>query len=143
MKTSATSTAVSPAPNTIVRLALDKTNKSAQAKLVLVRQLYAMAPSSNAPEARGAGAEAGDAAQYNKIARRKISLAPFAQPQPHLNHAQESSMLRRTPLLLAAGLAFGAMQAQAANPQVDLDTSAGKIRIELYRTPRRRRSRTF
>ena len=41
-------------------------------------------------------------------------------------------MLRRTSLLLVAGLAFGAAQAQAANPQVDLDTSAGKIRIELY-----------
>src|SRR6202171_1180868 len=32
-------------------VALDKTNKSAQAKLVLVRQLYAVAPSSNAPKA--------------------------------------------------------------------------------------------
>ena len=31
--------------------ALDKTNKSAQAKLVLVRQLYAVAPSSNTPKA--------------------------------------------------------------------------------------------
>jgi tetratricopeptide (TPR) repeat protein len=31
-------------------LALDKSNKSAQAKLVLVRQLYAVAPSSNAPK---------------------------------------------------------------------------------------------
>ena len=41
-------------------------------------------------------------------------------------------MLRRTLLLLAAGLAFGATQARAANPQVDLETSAGKIRIELY-----------
>ena len=41
-------------------------------------------------------------------------------------------MLRRTLLLLAAGLAFGATPARAANPQVDLDTSAGKIRIELY-----------
>ena len=41
-------------------------------------------------------------------------------------------MLRRNSLLLAAGLAFGAVQAHAANPQVDLDTSAGKIRIELY-----------
>jgi Flp pilus assembly protein TadD len=30
-------------------VALDKTNKSAQAKLVLARQLYAVAPSSNAP----------------------------------------------------------------------------------------------
>jgi Flp pilus assembly protein TadD len=30
--------------------ALDKTNKSAQAKLVLVRQLYAMTPSANAPK---------------------------------------------------------------------------------------------
>ena len=41
-------------------------------------------------------------------------------------------MLRRSSLLLVAGLAFGAAQTQAANPQVDLDTSAGKIRIELY-----------
>jgi peptidyl-prolyl cis-trans isomerase A (cyclophilin A)/peptidyl-prolyl cis-trans isomerase B (cyclophilin B) len=41
-------------------------------------------------------------------------------------------MLRRTLLLLAAGLAFGGTEARAANPQVDLDTSAGKIRIELY-----------
>ena len=31
-------------------LALDKTNKSAQAKLVLVRQLYAVTPSGNAPK---------------------------------------------------------------------------------------------
>ncbi|MEO8752772.1 MAG: peptidylprolyl isomerase [Casimicrobiaceae bacterium] len=30
------------------------------------------------------------------------------------------------------GLALAATQVQAANPQVDLDTSAGKIRIELY-----------
>jgi tetratricopeptide (TPR) repeat protein len=30
-------------------VAIDRTNKSAQAKLVLVRQLYAVAPSSNAP----------------------------------------------------------------------------------------------
>jgi len=41
-------------------------------------------------------------------------------------------MLRRTLLLLPDGLAFGAIEARAANPQVDLDTSAGKIRIELY-----------
>jgi cyclophilin family peptidyl-prolyl cis-trans isomerase len=41
-------------------------------------------------------------------------------------------MLRRTSLLLAAALLLGAVQARAANPQVDLDTSAGKIRIELY-----------
>lgn len=41
-------------------------------------------------------------------------------------------MLRPNLLLLAAGLALGAVQAQAANPQVDLETSAGKIRIELY-----------
>jgi peptidyl-prolyl cis-trans isomerase B (cyclophilin B) len=41
-------------------------------------------------------------------------------------------MLRCTTLLLAASLAFGTTQAQAANPQVDLDTTAGKIRIELY-----------
>jgi len=41
-------------------------------------------------------------------------------------------MPSRISLLLVAGLAFGAAEAQAANPQVDLDTSAGKIRIELY-----------
>ncbi len=41
-------------------------------------------------------------------------------------------MLRRTSLLLAAALLLGAAQARAANPQVDLETSAGKIRIELY-----------
>jgi cyclophilin family peptidyl-prolyl cis-trans isomerase len=41
-------------------------------------------------------------------------------------------MLRRTSLLLAAALLLGTAQARAANPQVDLDTSAGKIRIELY-----------
>jgi peptidyl-prolyl cis-trans isomerase A (cyclophilin A)/peptidyl-prolyl cis-trans isomerase B (cyclophilin B) len=41
-------------------------------------------------------------------------------------------MPRRTPLLLAAALLLGAAQVHAANPQVDLDTSAGKIRIELY-----------
>jgi cyclophilin family peptidyl-prolyl cis-trans isomerase len=41
-------------------------------------------------------------------------------------------MLPRTSLLLAAALLLGAAQARAANPQVDLDTSAGKIRIELY-----------
>ena len=40
-------------------------------------------------------------------------------------------MLSRT-LLLFASLALGAAQVHAANPQVDLDTSAGKIRIELY-----------
>lgn len=34
-------------------LALDKTNKSAQAKLVLVRQLYAVTPSRNAPKLVG------------------------------------------------------------------------------------------
>jgi tetratricopeptide (TPR) repeat protein len=34
-------------------LALDKSNKSAQAKLVLVRQLYAVPPSSNAPNLGG------------------------------------------------------------------------------------------
>ena len=41
-------------------------------------------------------------------------------------------MFRRTILAAAAAVTFGvAMQAQAANPQVDLDTTAGKIRIEL------------
>ena len=41
-------------------------------------------------------------------------------------------MFRRliTIAITAIGLAAGA-QAQAANPQVDLDTTAGKIRIEL------------
>src|SRR5438105_11523399 len=41
-------------------------------------------------------------------------------------------MLRRSSLLLVASLMFGAAQAQAANPRVELDTSAGKIVIELY-----------
>ena len=35
-------------------------------------------------------------------------------------------------MLAAMGLSVAATTAHAANPQVDLDTSAGKIRIELY-----------
>src|ERR1700676_1112936 len=34
--------------------------------------------------------------------------------------------------LMAAALALAVTSAHAANPQVDLDTSAGKIRIELF-----------
>lgn len=41
-------------------------------------------------------------------------------------------MIRRIPLLLAAAFFLAAAQVRAANPQVDLDTTAGKIRIELY-----------
>jgi peptidyl-prolyl cis-trans isomerase B (cyclophilin B) len=43
-------------------------------------------------------------------------------------------MFRRYLFMLAAGagLAVASIAAHAANPQVDLDTSAGKIRIELY-----------
>lgn len=42
-------------------------------------------------------------------------------------------MYRRYLYLLAAvGLAVTGASTQAANPQVDLDTTAGKIRIELY-----------
>ena len=43
-------------------------------------------------------------------------------------------MLHRHLFMLAAvaGLAVASAAAHAANPQVDLDTSAGKIRIELY-----------
>jgi peptidyl-prolyl cis-trans isomerase A (cyclophilin A)/peptidyl-prolyl cis-trans isomerase B (cyclophilin B) len=43
-------------------------------------------------------------------------------------------MLRRAFTLLVAtlGLAGFALSANAANPQVDLDTSAGKIRLELF-----------
>ena len=43
-------------------------------------------------------------------------------------------MLRRalSVLLSAVGLMLFALPASAANPQVDLDTTAGKIRIELY-----------
>jgi cyclophilin family peptidyl-prolyl cis-trans isomerase len=42
-------------------------------------------------------------------------------------------MFRRLFMLAAvAGLAVAAVAAHAANPRVDLDTSAGKIRIELY-----------
>ena len=35
-------------------------------------------------------------------------------------------------ILVTAGLAFAAAAAGAANPQVDLDTTAGKIRLELF-----------
>jgi len=42
-------------------------------------------------------------------------------------------MFRLLLLIVAAtSLSFAAVAAHAANPQVDLDTSAGKIRIELY-----------
>ena len=43
-------------------------------------------------------------------------------------------MFRRHLFMLAAGagLAVASIAAQAANPKVDFDTSAGKIRIELY-----------
>jgi cyclophilin family peptidyl-prolyl cis-trans isomerase len=42
-------------------------------------------------------------------------------------------MFRRIALMLAAPLAFAAVaQVHAANPQVDFDTSLGKIRVELY-----------
>jgi len=43
-------------------------------------------------------------------------------------------MLRRIVAILsgAAALAGFALSALAANPQVDIDTSAGKIRVELY-----------
>ena len=42
-------------------------------------------------------------------------------------------MLRRTVAILStAALAGFALPALAANPQVDIDTSAGKIRVELY-----------
>src|SRR5262249_22818265 len=43
-------------------------------------------------------------------------------------------MYRRTAIVLAAaaGFALSAAQVHAANPQVELDTTAGKIKIELY-----------
>ncbi len=43
-------------------------------------------------------------------------------------------MLRRVwaTLVAALGLACFALSANAANPQVDIDTSAGKIRLELF-----------
>jgi peptidyl-prolyl cis-trans isomerase A (cyclophilin A)/peptidyl-prolyl cis-trans isomerase B (cyclophilin B) len=43
-------------------------------------------------------------------------------------------MFRRTAVILAAaaGFALTAPQVEAANPQVELDTTAGKIKIELY-----------
>ena len=37
-------------------------------------------------------------------------------------------MIRRIPLLLAAAFFLAAAHVRAANPQVDLDTTAGKIR---------------
>jgi peptidyl-prolyl cis-trans isomerase A (cyclophilin A)/peptidyl-prolyl cis-trans isomerase B (cyclophilin B) len=47
---------------------------------------------------------------------------------------KELPMYRRSLLILtaAASLAIAAAPVHAANPQVDLDTSAGRIRIELY-----------
>jgi peptidyl-prolyl cis-trans isomerase A (cyclophilin A)/peptidyl-prolyl cis-trans isomerase B (cyclophilin B) len=41
-------------------------------------------------------------------------------------------MLHRLLTLLAVTLALGAGPALAANPQVEFDTTAGKIRVELY-----------
>jgi cyclophilin family peptidyl-prolyl cis-trans isomerase len=42
-------------------------------------------------------------------------------------------MIRRTALLVLAALALAApLAAQAANPQVDLDTTLGRIRLELF-----------
>jgi cyclophilin family peptidyl-prolyl cis-trans isomerase len=43
-------------------------------------------------------------------------------------------MYRRTAVVLAAAASFalGAAHVHAANPQVELDTTAGKIKIELY-----------
>lgn len=41
-------------------------------------------------------------------------------------------MIRRTFLLLAAAAAFASAPAFAANPQVEFDTSAGVIKVELY-----------
>src|SRR6059058_542426 len=42
-------------------------------------------------------------------------------------------MFRRTAMMFAAVSSLGlALGGQAANPQVELDTTAGKIRIELY-----------
>jgi len=40
--------------------------------------------------------------------------------------------MRRLLLLCAAGLAFAAAPAFAANPQVELETTAGTIKLELY-----------
>src|SRR5438067_11912656 len=42
------------------------------------------------------------------------------------------SMLRHLFTLTAAALALAGTPVLAANPQVDFDTTAGKIRIELY-----------
>src|SRR6266436_183569 len=41
-------------------------------------------------------------------------------------------MFRNTAIVVAALFAFAAAQVHAANPQVEFDTSAGKIRVELY-----------
>ena len=48
-------------------LALDKTNKSAQAKLTLVRELYAVAPSTTAPKV---------------ILPKPVKTKPISPPKP-------------------------------------------------------------
>src|SRR5499427_9400962 len=54
--------------------------------------------------------------------------------QPISTLKETRSMLRRIVAILStvAGLAGFGLPALAANPQVELDTTAGKIRIELY-----------
>src|SRR5215813_4127598 len=54
--------------------------------------------------------------------------------QPISTLKETRSMLRRIVAILStvAGLAGFGLPALAANPQVDIDTSAGKIRVELY-----------
>jgi peptidyl-prolyl cis-trans isomerase B (cyclophilin B) len=52
---------------------------------------------------------------------------------PLLTTTKESPMFHRTAIFIAALFALAASaQVHAANPQVELNTTAGKIRIELY-----------
>ena len=105
---------------------LDKTNKSAQAKLALVRELYAVAPSSTAP--KPVIAQAGED-QTDHPGQAQVTASRFR----HSSHTKELSMFHRNAMLLTLLFAAAiAAPAKAANPQVDLDTSAGKIRIELF-----------
>ena len=50
-------------------------------------------------------------------------------------------MPRMLSFLAAIAFALLGASALAANPEVELDTTAGVIKLELYRTPHRRPSR--
>ena len=105
-------------------IALDKTNKSAQTKLTLVRELFAVAAVEH-----GAQAARCRCRSPRRRARNSLCAFPTVRSLADVSIRYGVSMLRRcrsaSPLRRPATV-------EAANPQVDLDTTAGKIRIELY-----------